>query len=75
MRKTVKEQVLESIILHYPIIKTHLLHNASEEHPYSTMQRLRELRQAGIDYTFNKKNMEYDFSCTPISLIHRLAGF
>ena len=71
--KTVRQRVLEVILLEYPVIKNHLLHNASEAHPFSTMQRLRELKKSGVDYTFSKADNTYNFSDTPFLLIQGLA--
>lgn len=70
--KTVKQAVLEVIVKYYPHVKNHLIHNACPQHPFSSGQRLRELRKLGVVYTFDKETNTYNFSDTPQELLREL---
>ena len=70
MKQTVTVSLLKTIIAHYPIVKSHLIHSAGREFCLSGAQRLRELKQQGVIYDY--KDHQYDFSMTPPLILYSL---
>lgn len=68
MKNSVKIDLLKTIIAHYPVVSSILVHSAGREKCLSGSQRLRELKQKGLMYSY--KDHEYNFEQTPPLIIH-----
>ena len=70
MRNTVTISLLKTIIANYPEIPSHLVHSAGMDYCLSGGQRLRELKKAGVIYTY--KDHKYNFADTPPLILYSL---
>ena len=70
MKQTVTVSLLKTIIAHYPEIPSHLVHSAGRTACLSGAQRLRELKKAGVIYTY--KDHKYFFDQTPPLILYSL---
>lgn len=68
---TVRVAVIKKAIQHHPYVKNHVIHNAHPLHPFSGGQRLRELRNEGISYGFDRKTNTYHIY-TPLRFLKEL---
>lgn len=71
---TVKQIVLEVIIQNYPHVKNWQIEQSHPIHKMSGCRRLRELKELGVIYTFDRKTNTYDFSETSLEILRGLAG-
>ena len=70
---TVKESVIRCILAHYPLVPSHKLHRCSKKHPFSSMQRLREMKaEWALRYEYDYATKCYDFEMTPRFTIVKL---
>uniref|UniRef100_A0A6H1ZAQ5 Uncharacterized protein n=1 Tax=viral metagenome TaxID=1070528 RepID=A0A6H1ZAQ5_9ZZZZ len=70
MKTTVTNDLLRTILNHYPIVPSHLIHSAGRSFCLSGDRRLRELSKKGVIYTYKKH--QYDFTETPPLILRSL---
>jgi len=63
VKETIKQSLIKTIISNYPVLASHLVHSAGGRFTVSGDRRLRELKQQGVTYTYNKH--QYNFLSTP----------
>jgi hypothetical protein len=70
MKTSVKIDLLRTIINHYPVVPSHLIHRAGREYCLSGDRRLRELKKNGVVYKY--QNHEYFFNATPPLILYEI---
>jgi hypothetical protein len=68
MKTSVKIDLLKTIIDYYPIVPSHIIHNAGREKCLSGSQRLRELKKKGVIYKY--QDHKYFFNATPFLVLY-----
>lgn len=72
---TVKASVLQVLIDNHPLVPIHKVHHASEEHPFSGSQRLRDLRKEhGLSYEYLRSEKAYQVHTKKAELKKILKG-